>query len=98
MGQKFLGTPGNWTPISEDDFHRVLGTTKPAVTTPLAMGKVVRYTINGMTKIGKISGSDKTGLLLIAPVCNTSKSGYQFSTLQDKVEKSAVIGTLQTTL
>lgn len=93
-----MGTPGNWTPISDDDFHRVLGTTKPAAPTPLAMGKVVRYNINGAVKIGKISGSDKTGLLLIAPVCNQSRSGYQFSTVQDKVEKSAVIGTLQTTL
>lgn len=98
MGQKYLGTPGNWTPISDEDAHRVLGTTKPAAPSPLAMGKVVRYTFNGITKIGKISGSDKAGLLLIAPVCNASKSGYQFSTLQDKVEKSAVIGQLQTTL
>jgi hypothetical protein len=98
MGQKYLGTPGHWTPISDDDFHRVLGTTKPADVNALTMGKVVRYTVSGVTKIGKISGTDKAGFLLIAPVCNQSKSGYQFSTLQDKVSKSDVMGQIQTTL
>jgi hypothetical protein len=65
---------------------------------PLAIGKVVRYTAGGITKIGKISGSDKEGFLLIAPVCNQTRSGYQFSTIQDKVTKQNIIGQVQTTL
>ena len=99
MGQKYLGTPGNWTPISDTDFQRVLGIQKPTTApSPLAVGKLVRYTTNGITKIGKISGSDKEGLLLIAPVCNQSRAGYQFSVTQDKVSKKDVIGQVQTTL
>lgn len=98
MGQKYLGTPGKWIPITDEECHRVMGTSKPVAQSPLAMGKVVRYTANGTTKIGKISGSNKAGLLLIAPICNQSKSGYQFSTMQDQVAKSDVIGQVQTTL
>jgi hypothetical protein len=62
------------------------------------MGKIVRYTSAGITKIGKISGADKEGHFLIAPVCNQTKSGYQFSSLQDKVLKSEIINQVQTTL
>jgi len=98
LGQKFLGTPGKWIPITDEECHKVMGTTKPVAQSPLAMGKVVRYTTNGATKVGKISGINKAGLLLIAPICGQSKAGYQFSTEQDQVAKSDIIGQVQTTL
>jgi len=98
MGQKYLGTPGNWTPITDEDFQKVLGVQKPAAASPLSIGKIVRYTANGVVKIGKVCGADKTGLIFVAPVCNQSRSGYQFSTIQDKVSKQDILGQVQTTL
>jgi len=69
-----------------------------AAPSPLAIGKLVRYVSNGIAKVGKISGSNKEGFLLIAPVCNQSRSGYQFSVTQDKVLAKDIIGQVQTTL
>ena len=98
MGQKYLGTPGNWVPITDDEFCKVVGKPTAAESSPLNMGKIVRYTSNGNVKIGKICGADKDGFIYVAPVANQSRAGYQFSTLQDKVSKSDIIGQVQTTL
>lgn len=98
IGQKYLGTPGNWIPITDEECRKVLGKPEPVASSSLTIGKIVRYSSNGNVRIGKVCGADKAGLIFIAPVCNQSRSGYQFSTLQDKVLKSDIIGQVQTTL
>ena len=98
MGQKSVNINGKWIPISDEDFKKVFQPKKDVTTSMFAIGKVVRYTANGIVKMGKIAGADKAGLIFVAPVCNVSRSGYQFSTVQDKVSKQDIMGEVQTTL
>jgi hypothetical protein len=93
MGKKFLLQNGKEVEISEEEFQKRF----PKAQKPTYyLGCVIEYSLNGHKLIGKITGKDHSGSLLIAKLQDICKSGYQFASNDyDKIQPDAILRKLE---
>lgn len=78
MGKKQIFKNGKWVDLPEDS--DLVKQIKEFESKPLiAFGQVVQYKKDGALYIGKITGADKKGNIVVAKTSSHTKSGYQFS-------------------
>jgi hypothetical protein len=80
---------GKEVAISEEEFQKMF----PKVQKPVYfLSCVIEYSLDGRKLIGKITGKDLKGNLLIAKLHDICKSGYQFASNDyDRIQPEAIL-------
>ena len=90
MGKRYIIKDGKQIEVDGTALEGLLS--KVSQEPLIAFGQVVRYKVQGAAAIGKITGMDKSGNILIAKAVNQTKAGFQFSSMDcDHVKKEDIV-------
>jgi hypothetical protein len=83
MGKKYIIIDGKQVEVSDEKLASI---SPPSQINPhITMGQVVKYVAGGKDEIGKISSATRDGKIVIAKVCNITKAGFQFSSMDTNI-------------